>query len=370
MTALAIRTERWTPDWATHPGEHLAEYIEAQGLSQAEFARLAGLTPKLISTIINRANPVTPDTAIKLERVLGVRANLWTNLQANWDLFHARAKEKAAPETKSWLSQFPLKELKSRGYLPDTKDEGILVDFLLRLFGVGTPVAYQARVDGLAVQHRQSKAHRSVPGHIYTWLMLGERRARAMNLPEFDASRFQQGITEIRRLTVDGPATFEPRMKELCRSAGVALIFEPPISKTCLFGSARWFDTNRAIIQMSLRMKSNDHFWWTFFHEAAHIALHRGRNFLDDENGVGDGAEEEADAWAEEVLVGHDRFAQFKASRPRSMAQVIAFANEIGLHPGIVVGMLQHVRVIPFNHMNELKARFEWASTADPQYQL
>ena len=62
-------------------------------------------------------------------------------------------------------------------------------------------------------------------------------------------------------------------MKELCRNAGVALIFEPPISKTCLFGSARWFDTNRAIIQMSLRMKSNDHFWWTFFHEAAHIIL-------------------------------------------------------------------------------------------------
>ena len=270
MTALATRTEQWIPDWATHPGEHLAEYLETYGWSQAEFARLAGLTPKLVSTIIKGANPVTPDTAIKLERVLGVKANIWTNLQANWDLFHARAEEKASPETKAWLPQFPVKELKSRGCLPDTRDEGVLVDALLRLFGVGTPAAYKARVERLAVQHRQSKAHASVPSHVFTWLMLGERTARAMNLPEFDAPRFQQSISEIRTLTLEEPATFEPRMKELCRTAGVALIFEPPISKTCLFGSARWFDTNRAIIQMSLRMKSNDHFWWTFFHEAAH----------------------------------------------------------------------------------------------------
>ena len=158
MTALATRTEQWTPDWATHPGEHLAEYLETYGWSQAEFARLAGLTPKLVSTIIKGANPVTPDTAIKLERVLGVKANIWTNLQANWDLFHARAEEKASPETKAWLPQFPVKELKSRGCLPNTRDEGVLVDALLRLLGIGTPTAYQARVHGLAVQHRQSKA--------------------------------------------------------------------------------------------------------------------------------------------------------------------------------------------------------------------
>jgi HTH-type transcriptional regulator/antitoxin HigA len=84
-------------------------------------------------------------------------------------------------------------------------------------------------------------------------------------------------------------------------------VFEKQISKTALFGSARWLDADHAIIQMSLRMKSNDHFWWTFFHEAAHILLHRGRNFADDQNGVGDGLEDEADRWAEEMLVGSQR---------------------------------------------------------------
>lgn len=182
-----------------------------------------------------------------------------------------------------------------------------------------------------------------------------------MNLPPFDAGKFREAVRKIKILTTEPPAVFEPAMKELCRNAGVALILERPISKTCLFGSARWFDVDRAIIQMSLRMKTNDHFWWTFFHEAAHISLHQGKNFADDQNGEGDGAEEEADRWAEDVLVGRERFARFKATRPKSEAKVREFAASVGLHAGIVVGMLQHARIIPFSHLNKLKARFQWA---------
>jgi addiction module HigA family antidote len=78
------------PNWSTHPGEHIAEYLEENGWSQAELARRAGLTPKLVSEIINGKNPVTPETALKLERVLGLKAEVWLGLQSSWDLFHAR----------------------------------------------------------------------------------------------------------------------------------------------------------------------------------------------------------------------------------------------------------------------------------------
>jgi HTH-type transcriptional regulator / antitoxin HigA len=354
----------WKPDWAIHPGSLLEEHLEARGLSQADFARIAGLTPKLVSTIINGTNPVTPETAIRLERVLGLKAHVWTNIQAKWDLFQARAQDKPRPGERSWLEQFPIKELRHRSCLPDTRDEGELRDELLRLFGIGTPNAYEAKVASLAVHHRQARRSESSAHHVFTWLMLGEHKARRMNLPSFNAEAFKVAVRGIRQLTTTDPEVFEPKMKELCRAAGVALILEPAISKTCLFGSARWFDADRAIIQMSLRMKTNDHFWWTFFHEAAHITLHRGKNFMDDQNGI-DGdeakAEAEADQWAEEILVGRQRFAQFKATQPRSRAQVERFAKEVRLHPGIVVGMLQHSRIIPFQNLNGLKAKFAWA---------
>ena len=67
------RPRGFAPNWTTHPGEHLVEHLQAKGLSQAEFARQAGTTPKLVSEIINGKNPVTPETALKLERAFGMR---------------------------------------------------------------------------------------------------------------------------------------------------------------------------------------------------------------------------------------------------------------------------------------------------------
>jgi HTH-type transcriptional regulator/antitoxin HigA len=359
MSGAAARREAFEPDWALHPGEHLAEHIESRGWSQAEFARLADVSPKLVSTIVNGTNPVTAETALKLERVLGMKASIWTGLQANWDLHQARVPAEAA-DASSFVSQFPIAELKSRGVLPDTSDMSKILDGLLLFFRIGSPHAYHARLANLAVRHRQSKAYVTNPNHVAAWLLLGERRARALDLPTFDVDKFTSAVREIRKLTVVGPEVFYPRMAEFCRRAGVAFVLEKPISKTCLFGSARWIDGDRAIIQMSLRMKSNDHFWWTFFHEAAHVTLHRGKTFADDKGGEGDGFEDEADAWAEDVLVGSEHFNEFVATAPRSERAVSKFAASVGVHPGIVVGMLQHRGVIPFTHLNKLKARFEW----------
>jgi len=85
----------FNPDWTTHPGEHLAEYLETRELSQAEFARQAGMTPKHVSEIVNGKAPVMAETALKLERTLGLRAEIWMGLQVTHDLFHARKKAKA-----------------------------------------------------------------------------------------------------------------------------------------------------------------------------------------------------------------------------------------------------------------------------------
>ena len=352
--------EHWQPDWATHPGEHLAEYLEERAMSQADFARVAGMTPKLVSTIVNGENPVTPDTAIKLERVLGLKAGIWLGIQKEWDLKQARQKEETE-DVADWIKRFPLQELRKLGRLPDTHEIRPLLDGLLDLLGIGSPSAYKARVGALAVQHRRSAGGATSLEHEVCWLMLAEEKARLRKLPAFNRDEFQKSCQEIRTLTVTGPEEFEPKMRGLCSRSGVALVFQKPISKTCLFGAARWIDGDHPLIQMSLRMRSNDHFWWTFFHEAAHIVLHKGKNFADDQNASGDGIEAEADAWAEETLVGHDRFRSFLAKRPRSRSEIVEFADRVGVHPGIVVGMLQHHRVLPFSHLNELKAHFIWA---------
>jgi HTH-type transcriptional regulator / antitoxin HigA len=367
MLSATSGESNWSPNWATHPGDHLAEMIEDRGWSQAEFSRIADLSPKLVSTIISGKNRVSPETAIKLERVLGLKAYVWTGLQSNWDLFQARSEDVRSDNWREWLSNFPIKELKKRGQLPRTNDESVIFNELLTLLGIGSPDAYDAKIGSLAVQHRQSAAHSLSKHHIYTWLLLGERRARCQALPKFDRSAFQSAVSEIRKLTTKDPEDFEPQLKELCKQAGVAVVFEKPISQTGLFGSARWFDTDRAIIQMSLRMKTNDHFWWTFFHEAAHIMLHQGRNFFDDYSAKAEraDAEIEADKWALEVLVGGDNLRRLLIERPRTRLAVCKAAENISVHPGIVVGVLQHHKVLKHSYLNDLKEKFELTESSD-----
>ncbi len=90
-----MRPEQFAPDWAVHPGEVLQEHLEAREMSQAELARQADLSRKLICDIIHGRNPITAKTAVRLEKVLDIGAETWLRLQNQWDLHQARQAEAA-----------------------------------------------------------------------------------------------------------------------------------------------------------------------------------------------------------------------------------------------------------------------------------
>ncbi|WP_298469286.1 HigA family addiction module antitoxin [uncultured Erythrobacter sp.] len=357
----------FSPDWAVHPGEFLEEYIEALGFSQAELARRADLTPKLVNTIIKGTNPVEARTAVMLERVTGLKAYVWTRLQDEWDLATTRNKEQSTQKTSTisaWLRKFPTQELKKRGVLPDTKDVHAQRDALLSFFGVANERAYSEWDNRFAVNYRTSASHKSSPECVRVWLQLAKRAAEQVQTTQFDEKRLLNSIDDLRSLTSLKAEVFQPRLQDICSDAGVAVVPVPPFKGTRLSGAAFWYRNDQAVIALSLRHKTNDHFWFTLFHELGHLCLHaRNAAFVDDDTTNGSEVEKEADDWAEEHLVGRARFRSFMATRPKSKVQVKRFASSVGVHPGIVVGMLQHHKALPWSHMNDLKARFEFAAT-------
>jgi len=362
MTMTQEQGNGWNPNWALHPGEHLDEHLEVRGWSQAEFARIAGLTKKHVSDIVNGKNPVTAATAIKLEHVLGMKAHIWTGLQADWDLFQERhGDDELSEEEEEWIARQPIRELKQCGVIEPDSDDIETLNSLLGFFRIGTAASYGARVASVHVNHREGKGRGEVlPEYVFAWLMMGEWKARSMNLPAYNRDKFEAAVLAIRELTTEGPKTFQPEMERLCAEAGVALVFQPAFKKTKLFGSARWIDGKKPVIQMSLRMKFNDHFWWTFFHECGHILLHAGQDFADDQHADPDELETEANDFAEDALVGRKKLRQILAEEPQSKIRVKAIARALGIHPGILVGMLQHHGVLEFRFMNDLKAKYEF----------
>ena len=80
----------------THPGEMLrAEFIEPLGVTQTAFALQLGVSFPRLNEIVKGRRSVTPDTALRLARVLGMPADFWLGLQSDWDLWHAMRSDRA-----------------------------------------------------------------------------------------------------------------------------------------------------------------------------------------------------------------------------------------------------------------------------------
>jgi addiction module HigA family antidote len=354
---------RYEPDYGTKPGEVLEEYLSAAGMTKAELATRCGRPTKTISEIIHGKAAITPETAIQLERVLGRPASLWQNLEANYRLHLAEVGEREdLASHASWARKFPVRELVSREDIEQPENETDLVRKLLRFFGVGTVVGWNASFGSMRVAYRRSPAFKQAPESVTAWIRIGEIRADAIECAPFDRAEFRKALAEIRTLTSKSFPHVHKTVVELCAASGVAVVFVPELPKTHLSGVARWLSKDKALIQLSLRHKTSDHAWFSFFHEAGHILLHGKKTiFIDEQGGDRNEIETEANEFAGNLLLPPDAFSSFADAEDFSAAAIKRFASDQGVAPGIVVGRLQHEGLIEFSERNDLKERLTWS---------
>lgn len=348
------------PEYAVPPGRTLQETIDALGMGQRDLSTRAGLSSKHINQIIQGVAPISQETAIRLEQVTGVPARIWNNLEVNYRAQLARLEEKKRLEHDlAWLKKIPTAELIKRGKIEKHTDRVLLLKAVLGFFGVADVEAWKKIWLSPTVAYRKSAVFQEKSEAMATWLRLGELEARAISCVPFDKSRFRAVLREIRAITAEKPEVFEPKMKTLCAEAGVAVVLIPEIKNAPVSGATQWLTPEKARLQLSLRHKTNDHFWFTFFHEAGHI-LFGGKKeaFIDLNNAIGKG-EREADRFAANHLIPPQRASELNGLK--SARAIEAFAKSIGIAPGIVVGRLQHERIIGYDQFNGLKMRFQWA---------
>ena len=353
--------ERLYSDLAIPPGETLSEEIEARGMSQRELAERTGRPEQAISEIINGKKAITAETALQLEKVLGISAAAWVNLEADYRETLARIREaEELKEQEGQLNAFPVKEMKQRGLLPQTRDKRDLLRALLRFLGVASFDALRARQAGV-LGYRITPAARVSPGALDVWMREGELAAAGIETQPYDQRRFMLVLRELRALTTESWDVAYPRMVEICAGAGVALVITRSYPKSGASGVARWLVPDKAMIQLSTRRNYVDMFWFSLFHEARHVLdRQRKRVFV---NGINDQPAEEAaaDEFASHFLIPEAAYQAFTKERNRlSKRAVSSFAASVGVHREVVVGRLQNDQIIPRSHMNDLRRRFVW----------
>ena len=367
---MGAAINQYRPDYAIPPGWILEEHLEARGFSQAEFARRCGRSAKLISEIVHGKAPVEPDTALQFERVLGLGANIWLGVENKYRLHLARkAESDKAARSSRWLDQFPVAELAKRGIIRKPESDANVMSDMLSFFGVASVEAWRTTYASTNVAYRHSPRFNSDEAVLATWLRLGEIEARKQVCAEYNEGRFKQALREIRYLTLKPFDEALAGAQECCNQAGVALTPVKPFPRMALSGAAQWLSPRKAIILLSARHKTNDHLWFTLFHEAAHILLHSKKGVFVDgpklRNNAADGdTEEEANAWATHALVPRNEWKDFVARCSFTKKAVLEFATRQGIAPGILVGMLQHEGYVPWSHLNGLKVQLDWQGEA------
>ena len=166
----------------------------------------------------------------------------------------------------------------------------------------------------------------------------------------FSAARFRKALYQIRSLTAHGDPN---EIVNICANAGVAVVFIPEVQRCRISGAAWWASPTRAILALSDRYKRDDHFWFTFFHEAAHLLLHSKKETFVDDDSDNDILEDEANRFARDILIPPDRATELPTLL--TDADVKRFAADIGIAPGIVVGRLQHDEIWDYNQGHRLK---------------
>lgn len=360
---MDTQASAFRPDYAIPPGEILEETLEARRMKKTDFAARCGRPAKTISEILAGKAAITPETAIQFERVLGIPASLWANLETQYRLKLAEAEERRELARHSdWAERFPVAAMKAFSLIGRERAASDLVESLLDFFGVGSVDAWERHVGQLSVAYRSSQSFKSARESVTVWLRWGEKLAENIDAASFDAGRFRNALNVVRGLMREQLEVWRPQLSSVCRDAGVVVIFVPELPKTHLCGATRWLNRDKALIQLSLRHKTDDHLWFTFFHEAGHILLHGKKDVFIDETSSDETDQKEAEAnrFASDILIPPHNWQSFVADGVFSMDSVRAFAGAMGVTPGIVVGRLQHERRIPFSHLNGLKQRFQW----------
>lgn len=346
-----VESHPFRPDYAIPPGETLRDRLAEMNLSQAELAARAGLSTKHVNQIVQGLAPITVETAIVLDRITGLTASFWNRREADYREGLLRAKPyilTAADE--AWLSSLPVKELQRRQRLPAERNRGRLFEATLSFFGVADREAWERVWRGPVASFRRSHAYANHPGTVVSWIRIAQIEAQRSKVEPYSAPLFRKVLQDIRALTAHGDAN---QIVEMCASAGVAVVFVPEVKGCRISGAAWWTTPGRAVIALSDRYKTDDHFWFAFFHEAAHLLLHPKKETYVDDNTDNDYLENEANRFAADTLIPPSR-----ASRLATLAtddEVRTFAAEIGIAPGIVVGRLQHDGLWDWNRGHDLK---------------
>lgn len=341
MELLVVLVEKYEDEKyhieAPDPISAIKFRMEQQGLKNKDLIPFIGSKSK-VSEILSGKRELSINMIRKLHEGLGIPAEVLIQ-------------DTKAPESLSEVMEhainFPFTEMYNRGWFKDffngslseakSQKEPILNKFI-------SPFSIKD-VEVCCNRKSETNEKENVNDILMAWRIRVMNVAAKEKLPEWDSSRLsEEFFTYLSHLSIfdQGPKL----AKEFLNKAGIHLVIEKHLEKTHLDGSSMLMPDGSPLIALTLRYDRLDSFWFTLFHELAHVKLHlsnKSKAFFDDmTNEMHKEIEKEADSYANKMLIPGDAWENERLNRYSEAGDILYFADKLKISPAIPAGRIRY----------------------------
>lgn len=354
---MGQKLQHTSPDLLIHPGESILEIIDDRGINQKELAIRTGFTEKHISTVINGKKSISAKLALSLESALDIPATFWKNLQSNYDLELEKFNE-ANNISKEELNIAkilikPIEILLNEQINSSNRSHTTLK--LRRILGVSNLTAINKLNPAYYRKQFSDDTNEYV---MYAFQYLSEKKAELQDTEFFNYNLLKSRLNEIKAIMMENPSEHIKLVTKILNECGIAFVVNKNVPKAPINGLTTKTKTNKLMIAMTIRNKYVDIFWFSLFHELAHII---NKDYLEDQNDFKRvvRAEQLADDFAKEKLIDPKNYQDFLNLNNFTNTSIINFALANNILPSIVVGRLMKEGFIDWSQ-NSLREQYEF----------
>jgi HTH-type transcriptional regulator/antitoxin HigA len=350
--------KKYKPYLNIGPGAFIKEELKARNWRQEDLAEIIGMSLKSINQVIKNKQAITVETAQLLSKAFGQSPQFWLALDANYRLRLKQDKKRAkrVDLLANIFKYMPIKELIKKHWLRKYKTPDDLKK-QVQLFWSKNSLDFKWLETVQLPNLRKSSAYNQFNlFYAYTWFNMAKQCAKMYQTGTYRKKGLQKIVNNFASYSRKKTGT-KTIIKDL-NSTGVKFFVLSHLQKTYLDG-ASFYDNGNPVIAYTMRYNRVDNFWFTLAHETAHILLHiKNKNgyFVDNLDAITTKQEEEANEYALEIIKAAQIKRYFKGIDTYiSEYRVNDCAEEVGVSPALVVGVLQHSGKLSRRNLNRLK---------------
>jgi HTH-type transcriptional regulator/antitoxin HigA len=351
-----------------HPGKILRQLMTEKGWTQDELAAITGISRQTIYMILSGKSNISAENAIRFAAAFGNKAEEWIKWDGLYRLSILETENFEDIGTLSRLYQIaPVRDMQKRGWIEATADPKELEAELTKFFGKN-PLQDDI---SLSIAARRSVVSANLNPAEKAWCFRALQLAASIHVDQFAPEYLPQAEKRLRAL-----AAYPREARHIAKALseyGIRFLVIEPLPGAKIDGATLWIG-DQPLIALSIKDDRIDGFWFTLMHEFTHVCngdASVDTDLVDGIKGivvrlVEEEAERIANERAADSLVPKSEMNSFirRVGPLYSRERIIQFANRMKIHPGIIVGQLQHKEEIGYSSLREFLVKIRDAVTS------